>query len=153
MQNGHKKTKDKFYFKLVKNGLFISGSAPLLEETFNEFNLRTNHRILERYGMTETNMNTSNPLIGDRKPGTVGLPLDNVQVLVVDEENNLLSQGEIGNLQVKGPNVFKGYWGMPEKTKEDFSEDGFFNTGDKGLIDEGVSKVYKIGRASCRERV
>jgi malonyl-CoA/methylmalonyl-CoA synthetase len=126
--------------------LFISGSAPLLEETFNEFNQRTNHQILERYGMTETNMNTSNPLKGNRKPGTVGLPLEDVQVRVVDEENNLLSQGEIGNLQIKGPNVFKGYWEMPEKTKEDFSEDGFFNTGDKGLIDEG-GYVSIIGRS------
>lgn len=126
--------------------LFISGSAPLLEETFNEFNQRTNHQILERYGMTETNMNTSNPLKGDRKPGTVGLPLEDVQVRVVDEENNELSQGEIGNLQIKGPNVFKGYWEMPEKTKEDFSKDGFFNTGDKGLIDEG-GYVSIIGRS------
>ena len=126
--------------------LFISGSAPLLEETFNEFNQRTNHQILERYGMTETNMNTSNPLKGDRKPGTVGLPLEDVQVRVVDEENNLLSQGEIGNIQIKGPNVFKGYWEMPEKTKEDFSKDGFFNTGDKGLIDEG-GYVSIIGRS------
>ena len=126
--------------------LFISGSAPLLEETFNEFNQRTNHQILERYGMTETNMNTSNPLKGNRKPGTVGLPLEDVQVRVVDEENNVLSQGEIGNLQIKGPNVFKGYWEMPEKTKEDFSEDGFFNTGDKGLIDEG-GYVSIIGRS------
>jgi len=126
--------------------LFISGSAPLLEETFNEFNQRTNHQILERYGMTETNMNTSNPLKGDRKPGTVGLPLEDVQVRVVDEENNVLSQGEIGNLQIKGPNVFKGYWEMPEKTKEDFSKDGFFNTGDKGLIDE-VGYVSIIGRS------
>ena len=126
--------------------LFISGSAPLLEETFNEFNQRTNHQILERYGMTETNMNTSNPLKGYRKPGTVGLPLEDVQVRVVDEENNVLSQGEIGNLQIKGPNVFKGYWEMPEKTKEDFSKDGFFNTGDKGLIDEG-GYVSIIGRS------
>ena len=126
--------------------LFISGSAPLLEETFNEFHLRTNHQILERYGMTETNMNTSNPLKGDRKPGTVGLPLEDVQVRVVDEENNTLPQGEIGNLQVKGPNVFKSYWEMPEKTKEDFSKDGFFNTGDKGLIDEG-GYVSIIGRS------
>ena len=126
--------------------LFISGSAPLLEETFNEFHLRTNHQILERYGMTETNMNTSNPLKGDRKPGTVGLPLESVQVRVVDEENNALPQGEIGSLQVKGPNVFKGYWEMPEKTKEDFSEDGFFNTGDKGLIDES-GYISIIGRS------
>jgi len=126
--------------------LFISGSAPLLDETFNEFNQRTKHLILERYGMTETNMNTSNPLKGDRKPGTVGLPLDDVQVRVVDEENNALPQGEIGNLQVKGPNVFKGYWEMPEKTKEDFSEDGFFNTGDKGLIDKD-GYISIIGRS------
>ena len=126
--------------------LFISGSAPLLEETFNEFNQRTNHQILERYGMTETNMNTSNPLKGKRKPGTVGLPLEDVQVRVVDEEDVLLSQGEIGNLQIKGPNVFKGYWEMPEKTKEDFSKDGFFNTGDKGLIDED-GYISIIGRS------
>jgi malonyl-CoA/methylmalonyl-CoA synthetase len=126
--------------------LFISGSAPLLEETFNEFYQRTNHHILERYGMTETNMNTSNPLKGDRKPGTVGLPLEDVQVRVVDEGNNALQQGEIGDLQVKGPNVFKGYWEMTEKTKEDFSEDGFFNTGDKGLIDED-GYVSIIGRS------
>lgn len=116
--------------------LFISGSAPLLEETFHEFYQRTNHQILERYGMTETNMNTSNPLKGDRKSGTVGLPLEDVQVKVVDENDATLPQGEIGNIQIKGPNVFKGYWKMPEKTKEDFSEDGYFNTGDKGLIDE-----------------
>ena len=126
--------------------LFISGSAPLLEETFNEFKQRTKHLILERYGMTETNMNTSNPLKGDRKPGTVGLPLDDVQVIVVDEKNNALPQGEIGNLQVKGPNVFKGYWQMPEKTTEDFTEEGFFNTGDKGLIDED-GYVCIIGRS------
>jgi len=116
--------------------LFISGSAPLLEETFNEFYKRTNHQILERYGMTETNMNTSNPLKGERKPGTVGLPLQDVQVKIVDENNVILPEGEIGNIQIKGPNVFKGYWEMPDKTKEDFSEDKFFNTGDKGLIDE-----------------
>ena len=96
--------------------------------------------------MTETNMNTSNPLKGDRKPGTVGLPLDDVQVVVVDEKNNALPQGEIGNLQVKGPNVFKGYWQMPEKTTEDFTEEGFFNTGDKGLIDED-GYVCIIGRS------
>ena len=116
--------------------LFISGSAPLLEETFNEFYKRTNHQILERYGMTETNMNTSNPLKGERKPGTVGLPLQDVHVKIVDENNVILPEGEIGNIQIKGPNVFKGYWEMPDKTKEDFSEDKFFNTGDKGLIDE-----------------
>ena len=100
--------------KPEKIRLFISGSAPLLEETFHEFYQRTNHQILERYGMTETNMNTSNPLKGDRKSGTVGLPLEDVQVKVVDENDATLPQGEIGNIQIKGPNVFKGYWKMPE---------------------------------------
>jgi malonyl-CoA/methylmalonyl-CoA synthetase len=106
--------------------VFISGSAPLLEETFRQFETRTGHRILERYGMTETGMNTSNPLNGVRKSGTVGLPLPGVEVRVTDE---------IGELQVRGPNVFVGYWKMPDKTAEDIAEDGFFNTGDKGSID------------------
>ena len=126
--------------------LFISGSAPLLEETFVEFEARTGHRILERYGMTETNMNTSNPLHGDRKPGTVGPPLPGVQVRITDDDGNTLPVGEIGNLQVKGPNVFIGYWKMPDKTAEDFTDDGFFNTGDKGRIDED-GYVSIVGRA------
>ncbi|MFK8016342.1 MAG: malonyl-CoA synthase [Gammaproteobacteria bacterium] len=126
--------------------LFISGSAPLLVETFNEFEQRTGHSILERYGMTETNMNTSNPLQGERKPGTVGLPLPGVTVRITDEENNVIANGEVGNLQVTGPNVFKGYWKMPEKTAEDFTSEGFFNTGDKGRIDED-GYVAIVGRA------
>ncbi len=126
--------------------LFISGSAPLLEETFFQFEQRTGHRILERYGMTETNMNTSNPLNAQRKPGTVGLPLPGVEVRIVDDEGRLLPTGEIGNLQVRGKNVFKGYWKMPEKTAEDFSDDNFFNTGDKGQID-GDGYVSIVGRA------
>jgi len=138
---------EKFTADTCKNiRLFVSGSAPLLEETFVEFEQRTGHRILERYGMTETNMNTSNPLEGVRKPGTVGLPLPGVEVRIADEDNQSLAQGEIGNLQVKGPNVFTGYWKMPDKTKEDFTADGFFNTGDKGQFDaEGYVSI--VGRA------
>ena len=126
--------------------LFVSGSAPLLTETFVEFEARTGHRILERYGMTETNMNTSNPLNGERKPGTVGPPLPGVDVRICDDEGQLLDADAIGNIQVKGPNVFIGYWKLPKKTAEDFSEDGFFNTGDKGLIDaDGYISI--VGRA------
>ena len=116
--------------------LFISGSAPLLEETFHKFQQRSGHAILERYGMTETNMNTSNPLKGERKPSTVGLPLPGVEARVVGVDNKLLPTGEVGDLQIRGKNVFQGYWHMPEKTSEDFTEDGFFNTGDKGVVDE-----------------
>jgi malonyl-CoA/methylmalonyl-CoA synthetase len=126
--------------------LFVSGSAPLLEETFVEFEARTGHRILERYGMTETNMNTSNPLDGERKPGTVGPPLPGVDVRITDDDCSVLPTGEIGNLQVRGPNVFIGYWKMPDKTAEDFTADGYFNTGDKGRIDED-GYVSIVGRA------
>ena len=126
--------------------LFVSGSAPLLEETFYEFEKRSGHRILERYGMSETNMNTSNPLNGERKPGTVGPPLPGVEVRITDDSENILPTGEIGNLQVRGANVFKEYWRMPEKTAEDFSDDGFFNTGDKGVIDED-GYVSIVGRS------
>ena len=126
--------------------LFISGSAPLLEETFAEFEQRTGHRILERYGMTETNMNSSNPLQGERKPGTVGKPLPGVEIRIVDDEGKLLGQDQIGNLQVRGDNVFQGYWNMPDKTAEDFTDDRFFNTGDKGRIDaDGYVSI--VGRA------
>lgn len=132
---------------VVKNiRLFVSGSAPLLEETFNEFEQRTGHRILERYGMTETNMNTSNPLKGIRKAGTVGLALPGVEVRVVGAKGEVLPHGEIGDLQVKGANVFKGYWRMPEKTAADFTADGFFNTGDIGVIAED-GYVSIVGRA------
>jgi malonyl-CoA/methylmalonyl-CoA synthetase len=116
--------------------VFISGSAPLLEDTFNEFHSKTGHYILERYGMTETNIICSNPIEGKRKPGTVGLPLAGQNLRIVDDSLNTLDKDEIGNIQVKGPNVFNGYWNLPEKTKEDFSSDNFFNTGDKGFIDQ-----------------
>ena len=121
----------------VKMRLFISGSAPLLAETHREWMKRTGHAILERYGMTETNMNTSNPYDGDRIPGTVGMPLPGVEARIVDPETSApLAQGEIGMIEVKGPNVFKGYWNMPEKTKTEFRQDGFFITGDLGQFDE-----------------
>ena len=114
--------------------LFVSGSAPLLEQTFHEFEARTRHRILERYGMTETGMSTSNPLHGERRPGTVGLPLPGVELRVADEAGRVLDPGEIGVLEVRGPNVFKGYWRMPEKTALEFRPDGFFITGDLARI-------------------
>ena len=117
--------------------LFISGSAPLLAETHIEFEQRTGHRILERYGMTETNMNTSNPLHGDRRPGTVGPALPGVSIRVISTDTKQpVAAGEIGSIQVKGPNVFSGYWKMPEKTAEEFTEDGFFITGDLGMLSE-----------------
>ncbi|MCL4104222.1 UNVERIFIED_CONTAM: hypothetical protein GTU68_035084 [Idotea baltica] len=130
--------------------LFISGSAPLLAETFVEFETRSGHTILERYGMSETNMITSNPLHGERRAGTVGPPLPGVTVRLVDGSGVSLSTaadtGEIGDLQVKGDNVFAGYWRMPEKTAEDFTADGFFNTGDKATIDaDGYVSI--VGRA------
>ncbi len=126
--------------------LYVSGSAPLLVETFVEFQDRTGHTILERYGMTETNMNTSNPLQGERKAGTVGPPLPGVEVRITDDEGKLLAAGETGNLQVRGPNVFSGYWRMPEKTAADFTDDGYFNTGDLGCIDDD-GYVSIVGRA------
>ena len=126
--------------------LFVSGSAPLLEETFVAFEERTGHRILERYGMTETNMNTSNPLSGERRPATVGPPLPGVQVRIVDDSGSEVPRNDIGNLQVRGANVFAGYWQMPDKTAEDFTADGYFNTGDKGRIDED-GYVSIVGRA------
>lgn len=138
---------EEFDAKLCTNiRLFVSGSAPLLEETFVEFERRTGYRILERYGMTETNMNASNPLHGERKAGTVGPSLPGVDIRIVDENDQVLDRDEIGDLQVKGPNVFMGYWKMPEKTAEDFTADGYFNTGDKGRIDED-GYVTIVGRA------
>ncbi|HRK24336.1 MAG TPA: malonyl-CoA synthase [Beijerinckiaceae bacterium] len=127
--------------------LFVSGSAPLLAETHREWQERTGHAILERYGMTETNMNTSNPYDGDRIAGTVGLPLPGVSVRVANPETGeiLTRPGDIGVLEVKGPNVFKGYWRMPEKTEAEFRKDGFFITGDLGLIDER-GYVQIVGR-------
>ena len=126
--------------------LFVSGSAPLRPETFAAFEARTGHSILERYGMTETNMNTANPLHGERKPGTVGPPLPNVEVRVVDDTDAVLGAGEIGHLQVRGPNVFVGYWKLPDRTAEDFTPDGFFRTGDTAVIDED-GYVSIVGRA------
>lgn len=127
--------------------LFVSGSAPLLAETHVAFEERTGHRILERYGMTETNMNTSNPYDGERRAGTVGFPLPGVDLRIADPETGrVLPQGEIGVIEVKGPNVFKGYWQMPEKTKEEFRADGFFITGDMGQIDDR-GYVQIVGRA------
>ena len=126
--------------------LFVSGSAPLLSETHRAFCEKTGHAILERYGMTETNMNTSNPFDGDRIPGTVGFPLPGVELRVADPESGkILAQGEIGVLEVKGPNVFQGYWRMPDKTAAEFRADGFFITGDLGKIDER-GYVHIVGR-------
>ncbi len=128
--------------------LFVSGSAPLLAETHLAFEGRTGHRILERYGMTETNMNTSNPYTGDRRAGTVGFPLKGVEVRVCDPETRLeLPTGEIGMLHVRGPNVFCGYWNMPEKTREELLEDGFFITGDLAKIDaDGYVTIVGRGK-------
>ncbi|WP_172297421.1 malonyl-CoA synthase [Pseudoruegeria sp. HB172150] len=128
--------------------LFISGSAPLLAETHRLFEERTGHRILERYGMTETNMNTSNPYDGDRRAGTVGYPLPGVDLKVTDPDTGEeLAPGEIGMIEVRGPNVFKGYWQMPEKTKEELRENGFFITGDLGLMDaDGYVQIVGRGK-------
>lgn len=124
--------------------LFISGSAPMLIETFRAWRRRTGHAILERYGMSETIMLTSNPYAADprfdnqdeRRGGTVGFPLPGVGVRVQGDDGQPLGRGEIGNIQVQGPNVFKGYWRMPEKTAEEFTADGWFKTGDVGMQDE-----------------
>ena len=134
--------------------LFISGSAPLLIETFNAWRERTGHTILERYGMSETIMLTSNPYRADdryrgqdeRRGGTVGFPLPGVQVRVQGDDGQALAVGEIGGVQVAGPNVFAGYWRMPEKTKEEFTADGFFKTGDVGKQDER-GYVTIVGRS------
>lgn len=146
-----------FYTRLLQNSalsrettkhmrLFISGSAPLLAETHREWSARTGHAVLERYGMTETNMNTSNPYDGERVPGAVGFPLPGVSVRVTEPETGKeLPREEIGMIEVKGPNVFKGYWRMPEKTKSEFRPDGFFITGDLGKIDD-KGYVHILGR-------
>jgi len=127
--------------------LFVSGSAPLLPETFNAFRTRMGHAILERYGMTETGMNTANPLDGERIAGTVGPPLPGVSVRVVDTNEQPCETGAIGEVEVKGPNVFRGYWRMPDKTREGFSADGYFRTGDMGgLLPNGYLKL--VGRAN-----
>jgi len=137
-----------------KMRLFIAGSAPLLIETFNEWIARTGHTILERYGMSETVMLTSNPYCPDsrygqqseRRGGTVGFPLPGVQLRVRGDDGQDLPVGDIGGIEVKGPNVFKGYWRMPEKTAEEFTADGFFKTGDVGKVDER-GYVTIVGRS------
>lgn len=134
--------------------LFVAGSAPLLIETFHEWQQRTGHTILERYGMSETAMLTSNPYQADarypgqteRRGGTVGFPLPGVSLRVQDDQGHNLPVGEIGGIQVKGPNVFAGYWRMPEKTKEEFTADGYFKTGDVGKVDER-GYVVIVGRS------
>ncbi len=127
--------------------LFISGSAPLLAETHRDFEERTGKKILERYGMTETNMNTSNPYEGERRAGTVGFALPGVDVRLVDPDTQqTVAVGEVGMLQVRGPNVFAGYWQMPEKTREELLEDGFFITGDLATID-AQGYITIVGRS------
>ena len=139
----------------VKNmRLFVAGSAPLLVETFGEWQARTGHTILERYGMSETAMLTSNPYAPDpryaqqseRRGGTVGFPLPGVTLRVRGDDGQNLPVGEIGGIQVQGPNVFKGYWRMPEKTAEEFTADGYFKTGDVGKVDER-GYVTIVGRS------
>ena len=127
--------------------LFVSGSAPLLAETHRDFEARTGQRILERYGMTETNMNCSNPYTGERIAGTVGPALPGVSVRVCNQQTHeALATGEVGVLHVKGPNVFKGYWQMPEKTAEELLPDGYFITGDLATID-AAGYVSIVGRS------
>jgi malonyl-CoA/methylmalonyl-CoA synthetase len=126
--------------------LFISGSAPLLAETHKLFEQRSGHRILERYGMTETNMSTSNPYEGERRAGTVGVPLPGIELKITDSATGkTLAQGTIGEIEVRGPNVFKGYWNMPEKTAKELRSDGFFMTGDLGMVDAD-GYVHIVGR-------
>ncbi len=126
--------------------LFVSGSAPLLADTFAQFAQRSGHSILERYGMSETAMLTSNPYEGKRKPGTVGPALPGVSVRVVNTEGVSCASGEVGEIQVKGPNVFQGYWQMPEKTAEEFTDDAYFKTGDVGCFDEDLYLTI-VGRS------
>ena len=127
--------------------LFISGSAPLLAETHTQFEERSGHRILERYGMTETGMNTSNPYVGERRAGTVGPPLPGVTLRIKDPDTGeAVAQGNIGMIEVAGPNVFQGYWRMPGKTAEELRADGFLITGDMGRIDE-EGYVHIVGRS------
>ena len=131
---------------VTKMRLFISGSAPLLEETHTLFEVKTGHRILERYGMSEAGMITSNPYKGERKPGTVGCPLPGVKVRITDDDGNLTQDGAKGHVQITGPNIFSGYWNNLEKTKEEFTADGWFKTGDIGEWDsDGYLSI--VGRS------
>lgn len=146
-----------FYIRLLKEArftrdlvahmrLFISGSAPLSADIHRAFREHTGHMILERYGMTETNMNTSNPYDGERRAGTVGLPLPGVEIRIADPDSGTpLARGEVGAIEINGPNVFQGYWNMPEKTEAEF-RNGFFISGDLGLFDDqGYLSI--VGRA------
>ncbi len=146
-----------FYTRLLQNPaltydacrnirLFVSGSAPLLKETFESFATRTGHRILERYGMTEAGMITSNPLDGERLPETVGFPLPDVKVRVADEQGRTVATDEVGVLEIKGPNVFQGYWRAPDKTQAEFRDDGYFITGDLVRMDQ-EGRISVVGRA------
>ena len=127
--------------------LFVSGSAPLLAETHQAWFERTGHRILERYGMTETNMNSSNPYDGDRIAGTVGLPLEGVEIRITDPDSGApIAAGQVGLIEIRGPNVFQGYWREPEKTKAEFRPDGFFISGDLGMFD-GRGYLSILGRS------
>jgi len=132
---------------LCKNiRLFISGSAPLLAESFKAFEKRTGHQILERYGMTEAGMISSNPYDGERIAGTVGFALPGVDTRIVDQDGKEVSRGEVGILEITGPNVFSGYWKMPEKTAEEFRADGYFITGDMAIMDK-VGRISIVGRS------
>lgn len=126
--------------------LFTSGSAPLSAEIHREFEARTGHRIVERYGATETMILCSNPIDGERRPGSVGLPLPGVELRIADSSNAPLPDGEIGMIEVRGPGLFSGYWNMPEQTANEFTPDGFFRTGDLGRIGES-GYVYITGRS------
>jgi malonyl-CoA/methylmalonyl-CoA synthetase len=126
--------------------VFICGSAPLTEQTFSEWEQRTGHRILERYGMSETIINTSNPLQGERVAGTVGFALPGQQVRVASEDGVVVPAGEVGMIEVAGPNVFQGYWRMPEKTAEEVRPDGFFITGDLG-VQAADGRLSIVGRS------
>ena len=126
--------------------LFVSGSAPMLAETHVEFEERTGQRILERYGMTEAGMITSNPYDGERRAGTVGYALPDVSVRIAADDGTVLGSGEIGVLEAKGPNIFSGYWQMPEKTAEEFRPDGYFITGDMAQMEDD-GRVTIVGRS------
>jgi malonyl-CoA/methylmalonyl-CoA synthetase len=126
--------------------LFISGSAPLLASVHDEFRARVGHAILERYGMTETTMLTSNPLDGERRAGTVGMPLPGVDVRVVGDDGATLPVGEVGDIEVRGPNVFAGYWRRPDLAATEFAADGFFRTGDVGRFDAD-GYLHVVGRS------
>ena len=126
--------------------VFICGSAPLTEPVFEAWQQRTGHRILERYGMSETIINTTNPLEGERVAGTVGFPLPQLELRIADDQGQALEPGEVGTIEVRGPNVFSGYWQMPEKTKEEIRADGYFITGDLGTQDS-EGRVSIVGRS------